>query len=191
MFNNRIFSLESSIDRRRLLQRRYFVFGSNNFYFSPKYFDFFFWWLFRFVCILSFFPICYLFLRLFTYATDFGVSGGFFELVFSSIKFLLSKFYSISTEIIDKQFNFMKITFSDMYIKALKNSSEYEELADGSASDRARIFESSEYDPEDYFWIDFSNFDVWSYRLIDVPSIYFQDLIADYEGDDNFEEDDK
>ena len=57
--------------------------------------------------------------------------------------------------------------------EAAQSFPERQEILTGDYEDQARIFDVVEYDFEDDFWVDESLFDIWSYKLINVPENYF------------------
>ena len=136
-------------------------------------FDYIFWLFYKFIYLLTFFFLLYVVLKVFTYVFEVGVIPGFFEIFFSSLRFISNEFYKGVLNFFDKNINSNKFTFHDVERDAFKDLPEYQELLDSDYEDQARIFETVEYDFEDTFWIDESFFDPWSYRLINVPENYF------------------
>ena len=134
-------------------------------------FDYFNWWIFKFVYFVSFLVITYVLLRFMTYSFHSEFFYGFFEMLTLGLKLFFRNLREILVgvnSVVEDNVRLV-VTMRDVDREALKSIPDYQDLPKSSDTEYARIFDPSPDDFEDNYWIDPSVFDIWSYNLVSVP----------------------
>lgn len=137
-------------------------------------FDYFGWWVFKFIYFLSFLGITYALLRSMTYSLNSEFFYGFFEMVALGLKFFVRSFREVLISInstVEDNIQLV-VTMRDIDKRAIESIPDYQELPKSSDTEYARIFDPSPDDFEDNYWIDPSVFDIWSYNLVNGTNTF-------------------